>query len=362
MSASRLAAALDNSPAAQCIPTTGNLRKATSMSSLDYSADTIAALASINHMKEIQAERAAKGELEAALPVVAPQRAAQLPFWAEPVRGAPNALLRSALFAAIQSGKRRELGERIEPGKPKKGVTIAAQEGIRISFAGDQLNQYDADVFFEATHRVRLHPLETECLFTGYNFLKAIGCAVGKLNYEDLDDSFTRLRDGRVEIEWKINGRHYKFVGGLIASYVREKGSKLFKVTFSKEIIDLFAPACWTQLEWEERIALKGKTLALWLHSFYCSHVPGSGFTHSVAYLHEKSGSPRTLLKNFRTDLKAAVATLEKELGWKAVWKGDLLTIMRPPSAAQIRHLNKVKQGRKKQPKRALSGLNGLFG
>jgi hypothetical protein len=193
------------------------------------------ALASIKRMEEIHAGRAARGELEATLPPATQQRAAQLPIWPEPVRGAPNTLLRSAFFAGIHSKKRRELGSRISPDRPKQGVTIAAQEGSRITYAGDQLNQYDADVFFEALHRARGNPLPTECIFTGYDFLKSIGRAVGKLNYQDLNDSLTRLRDGRVEIEWKINGRRYKFVGGLINNFIREENSKLFKVAFAKE-------------------------------------------------------------------------------------------------------------------------------
>jgi hypothetical protein len=324
------------------------------------SADEKESLAAISRMAQHRAEAIARGELEPALPATTAQRTEQIPFWPEPMRGAPNALLRSALFAAIQSGKRRELGFRVNPNEPKQGVTIAAQDGIRITYAGDQLNQYDADVFFEAAHRARGNPLPTECLFPGYDFLKGISRTDSKGNYKDLDNSLTRLRNGCIVIEWKINGRHYKFVGGLIASYVREEKSKLFKVTFSKEIIDLFAPACYTQLEWEERMTLKGKPLAQWLHSFYCSHVPG--FAFSVAYLHEKSGSARTLLKYFRRDLKAALATLEKELGWQAAWKGDLLTLKRPLSLSQTRHLTHAKQGRKKRPKRAISELSDLFG
>jgi hypothetical protein len=265
----------------------------------------------------------------------------QLPLWAEPVRGAPNTLLRSALFAAIQSGKRKELGIRINMSEPKRAVTmIASQKGDTIKYAGDQLNQYDADVFFEALHRARGNPLPTECIFTGYNFLKAIGRSDAEENYHDLNNSLTRLRDGRIEIDWKApGGKEWHYEGGLIADFVREKNSRLFKVTFSKTIRDLFAPACWTQLEWEERMALKGKPLAQWLHSFYSSHVP-TPVPLSAAYLHEKTGSARTLLKHFKEDLKPALATLEKKLGWQAIWESDLLTVMRQPSASQIRHLN----------------------
>jgi hypothetical protein len=291
----------------------------------------------------------------------------QLPRWPEPVRGAPNTLLRSAFFAAIHSKRRKELGLRIKPAEPKKGVIIAAQEGSFITYAGDQLNQYDADVFFEALHRARHHPLETECFFRGYDFLKAIGRPDGKREYEDLNNSLTRLRDGRVVINWKIGRDQYEFNGSLISSYEREINSKLYKVTFANKIHALFAPACWTQLEWEERMALKGKPLAQWLHGYFSSHA--SPFPVSAVFLHQKTGSARPLLKHFRSDLKEALKTLENFLGWKASWNDDLLTLERTPSGAQARHLARCanaakaanKRRRQRQGRGQPASLNNLI-
>jgi Replication initiator protein A len=283
----------------------------------------------------------------------------QLPLWPEPVRGAPNTLLRSAFFAAIHSKKRQKLGTDTSPDKEPEGITIAAQDGIRIKYAGTQLNQYDADVFFEALHRARHHPLETECFFRGYDFLKAIGRRDGKPEYEDLNNSLRRLSNGTVDLEWKMNGRHYIFTGHLISSYIREKNSKLYKVTFAKEIRDLFAPACWTQLEWEERMALRGKPLAQWLHGFYCSHVPR--FALSTAFLHEKTGSLRPSLRRFREDLKAALATLENTLAWKTIWDGDLLTIDRQPSASQARYIRRSLRKRLSKPKQHRPARRDFF-
>jgi hypothetical protein len=187
--------------------------------------------------------------------------------------------------------------------------------------------------------------------------LKAIGRRVGQEQYEDLDDSLTRLRDGRVEVEWAINGREYTFVGGLLSKYVREKSTKLYKVAFSKEIRALFAPACWTRLEWQERQDLKGQPLAQWLHGYFSTHA--EPYPVSVKFLHEKSGSPTKLLKHFRTELKNALAVLEKRLGWKAAWNGDLITMNRPPSSSQVRHLinHQTAQNSQREPKREGQGL-----
>jgi len=281
----------------------------------------------------------------------------QLPLWPEPVRGAPNAILRSALFAGIHSKKRQRLGIQTKPEKEPNPVTVAAQNGITIKYAGTQLNQYDEDVFFESLHRARHHPLETECLFRGYDFLKAIGRSDSALNYEDLDDSLTRLRNGNLVMEWEHKGRRYHFNGSLISHYIREETTKLYKVTFANEIKILFAPACWTQLEWEERRALKGHPQAQWMHSYFSSHA--EPFPVSPAFLHEKSGSRRTLLNEYRKDLRKALATLKNVLGWQASWEDDLITVTRPPSASQARHL--ITKAATKKPKRQLKrGKKGL--
>ena len=94
----------------------------------------------------------------------------RLPLWPEPARGAPNDVLRSALFAAIQ-GKGREF---------IKHYLIAAYDGNQIEYTGEQLEQSDLDVWEQVLHLARQHPLGTVCQFKGGAFLKAIGRSRGK--------------------------------------------------------------------------------------------------------------------------------------------------------------------------------------
>ncbi len=281
---------------------------------------------------------------------------AQLPIWPEAVRGGPNAILRSALFAGIQSKKRQTLGTQSRPDKMPEGVPIASQDGIKITFAGTQFNQYDADVFFETLHRARRQKLETACEFQGAEFLKSIGRSCSTLCYEDLEQSLDRLRRGSVYLEWVANGRRYIFSGGLIAYYIRETTTKTYKVTFASEILTLFSPASWTQLEWHERMALKGKPLAQWLHSYFSTHA--HAFPVSVSFLHEKSGSPTTLEKHFKVELKNALKVLETTLDWTITWNRDLVTVARTPSPCQTRHLAKkgAKAKRMKEMRAAQEG------
>ena len=64
----------------------------------------------------------------------APAKVIQLPLWPEAKRGAPNAVLRGALFPAIQ-GKNR--------GGLLRKVLIATQDGVTIRYTGWQLDQAD---------------------------------------------------------------------------------------------------------------------------------------------------------------------------------------------------------------------------
>ena len=280
------------------------------------------------------------------------QAQSQLPMWPDAVRGGPNVLLRSAFFAGIQSCKRKTLGHQTSPEKEPEGVEIAAQDGQSIKYAGTQLNQYDADVFFEVLHLSRRHALGNEAAFTGASFLASIGRSRNNLNYEDLDNSLRRLKRGTVDVSWIIGMKRYVYVGSLINSYTRELESKLYRVTLSPEIRTLFAPASWTQIEWEERMKLRGKPLAQWLHSYFSTHA--RPYPVSVGFLKEKTGSPTKLLKHFKVELRTALQTMQDLIGWSIEWDGDLVKVMRPPTDSQARHLNRV-DGRKKAMEAAIA-------
>jgi hypothetical protein len=86
----------------------------------------------------------------------------QLPLWPEPVRGAPNSFLRSALFAAIQGKTRTGLKKQL----------LGSLQGLTVRYTGEQLDQSDLDVWEQAVHLARSHPLGNVCHFTAYAFLK----------------------------------------------------------------------------------------------------------------------------------------------------------------------------------------------
>lgn len=256
----------------------------------------------------------------------------QLPLWPEPARGTPNSFLRSSLFAAIQGKTRKAL----------KNELLGAQKGYSVKFTGWQLDQSDLDVWEHAVHLARLHPLGNVCTFKANAFLKAIGRSNGKKDYVWLNESLTRLVACAVEI------RHGSkvFVGSLLSSAPRDEETGVYKLRLDPDTIKLYGSADWTSLEWQQREALKGKPLALWLHGFYATHA--QAYPMKVETLKELSGAGTKSNKHFAAALKRAFADLDAIAGIKATFDGDIVTVKREPTPAQKKHLTSNTRRRKK--------------
>jgi hypothetical protein len=251
----------------------------------------------------------------------------QLPLWPESVRGAPNSFLRSALFAAIQGKGRRAL----------KYELLGSIRGITIKFTGWQLDQSDLDVWEQAVHLARLHPLGNICQFTANAFLKAIGRSNGKRDYAWLHGVITRLVACAVEIR-----RGSKiFTGSLLSSCARDEATGIYKMTLDPDMIKLYGSADWTGIEWDQRQQLRSKPLALWLHGYYASHA--APLPVKVETLRMLSGSRTAELWKFRQLLRTALGELEI-VGAIEAWEiddNDLVHISRGKGItdSQRRHL-----------------------
>jgi hypothetical protein len=64
--------------------------------------------------------------------------------------------LRSALFAAIQGKTRARLKKQL----------LGSVQGVAVRYTGEQLDQSDLDVWEQAVHLARRHPLGNVCHFT----------------------------------------------------------------------------------------------------------------------------------------------------------------------------------------------------
>ena len=263
-----------------------------------------------------------------------------LPIWPDEVRGGPNPLLRSAFFAAVASKHRKIFADQAVASKEPEGILIAAQDGVTIKYTGTQLNQYDADVFFEILHRSRRSPLGTFAIFSGSDFLKSIGRVRNNLNYEDLDTSLRRLKRGTVDVAWRgANSRPMQYTGSLLAEVERETESKLYKVSLFPKIKILFEPTSLTYLQWPDRKKLLRAPLAQWLHSYFSTHA--RPFPITVSWIQEKSGHADSRRADFLRTLRNAVKVLKDQLGWEVEWTGDLLKVAHKPTSSQMRHIER---------------------
>lgn len=254
-----------------------------------------------------------------------PAKIYQLPLWPDPVRGAPNSFLRSALFAAIQGKGRKQM----------KRELLSSIQGVTVRYTGEQLDQSDLDVWEQAIHLSRRHPLGNVCHFTGYAFLKSLGRNTGTADYEWLHNTITRLVACAVEIrlDQKV------FTGSLLYNCERDEASSNYKLTLDPKTVQLYGWNDWTALDWNQRTALRRKPLALWLHGFYSTHA--APFPIKVETLHQLSGSTTKNLHHFKANLKIALSDLEAATGIKGTIDGDLVTVERHGTRAQQRHLRR---------------------
>lgn len=257
----------------------------------------------------------------------------QLTLWPELVRGTPNEFIRSALFPAIQGKTRRYI----------KGELVASLKADNVKFTGLQLDQSDFDVWLQCTHLARVSPFGEKCLFKKNAFLKAIGRSNGKHDYEWLDGVLIRLQASFVEV--RKGNKWVRF--NLIERVAGDDAAGLVALTVPRPLSELFISNNWTSLEWEQRKALKGKPLALWLHSFYASHA--QPLPIKVETLKDLSGSKTKETRNFKIALKRAFIQLEAISGIIATFSGNLVSVEKIPTQAQARHLlKKTSQSRKK--------------
>ena len=247
----------------------------------------------------------------------------QLPLWPEPKRGAPNAVLRGALFAAVQ-GKGRIAMER---------TILAAQDGVTIRYTGWQLTQSDLDVWEQALHLARTQALGTRCRFTEKGFLQALGRQSGKSGRDWLRAALARLTATAVEIS---DGR--RTYGGSLMEFYRDEDTGRTVLEINPKLAPFFGRSQWTQIDWEQRQRLRGKPLALWLHGFYATHAAPHALT--VEYLHKLSGSRTKELRYFKKNLTQAIRDLEAAGAIRGFEiRDNLVHVQTVPSKSQQRHL-----------------------
>lgn len=238
----------------------------------------------------------------------------QLRFWPDDRRGAPNALLRSALFSAGKPTNTRKLF---------KQHTLAVLGPCTISYTGPQLYQPELDVWLELVHRCRLRELGTGTEFPVRSFLKSLGRSAGKSDYKALVGTFRLLASTLIEVAARDDkGRVRGYMGHLVDSLEHNEATGGWRATLNPKIASLFAPSEHTWLHAGARQALGRSFLAKWLHGYFSTHQ--APFPISVERLRELSGSStKQQLRDFRRSVRKAldeVAAVERADGRGFEW------------------------------------------
>ncbi|WP_312602580.1 plasmid replication initiator TrfA [Pseudomonas luteola] len=217
-----------------------------------------------------------------------------LPEWSEAVRGVPNAILRGALFAAIQGKTRRYL----------KGEVVEQSDGFRIQYTGMQLDQSDLDVWETLVHISRHLPQGDKIFFKANNVLSYLGRPNGGDHYRWLSESIDRMVACSIKITLEDR---YTYASNLLKVW-RDTVTQEYVVQMDQNLLSLYSHG-WTQINWRQRDALRGKPIALWLHGWYCSHSDPEDIT--IERIMTLCGSGAAQKGSFKTRLKAGLADLK---------------------------------------------------
>lgn len=241
----------------------------------------------------------------------------QLPECPDTMRVIPSALLRSALFGIVRRGGRRHIN----------GETLTSWKGASIRYKGEQLDQYDLDVWLHVLHIVRAQSFAVaRANFTARGFLKSMGRKVSGASAKVLFGSLERMVACAVTVT--LNGR--SFTGSLVEEIYRE-GEK-YVVRLNPKLCRLFDSG-YTRLSWDTRLALP-TDLSRWLHGYVLSHQAALASPHRIAIktLCALTGSSASTLRKFRQTLKQAMTSLEtSNVVWRwRITEGDALEFVRP--------------------------------
>jgi hypothetical protein len=237
-----------------------------------------------------------------------------LPTWREDRRGSPNSLMRCALFAAIQSKDRLDL----------KKAEIFSQQGVSVTYTGQQLNQEDMTVWVALVDLMKGDPLGKQCNFTAHSILKHLGLGTGGSAHERLNDAVLRMTACAVVIKTD----KYTYGGSLIHDFMIDESTKHYKITLNRHLIKLFGDNDWTAINWEQRKQLRHKPLCQKLHDYYSSHE--KPLPLSLQFLSDITGSVNKQKAGFKAKVKIALEELAR-IGFLRSYsiEGDIVKVER---------------------------------
>lgn len=244
-----------------------------------------------------------------------PANVVSFPVCRDSARAVSNILLRCALFGAIKRGRRAF----------RQRFPLAGLGNNILLVTGIVLDQADRDVWDAVIHLHRGVRLGDPVLIPAHQLLKIIGRSTGKSDVEWLKGALSRLQSTVIEAS---DGR-YAYSGPMIMHWVRDDETGHQAITLNPKIAELYGADGWTAVEHDQRMAIKGKVLAQWLHSFFSSHA--KPFPIKLDTIKALCGSETKEKRKFRQQLKDALRELSEATSWKCFLSDeDLVHVEKP--------------------------------
>ena len=284
-------------------------------------------------VEAIQAAARSRKKVEPVKPPPAEPTQLQLPFpWGEEVRGAPNILIRSAIFAVVRPGQRRWY----------KQEQIGALDGYTIIYTGEQLDQGDLDIWQQAVHLCK-HDLGNYVACSKKQLLRDLGRIDGRENKLWLMRGLDRLvaTSAKLVDTNACSKEDAPTLNENMLGYMMDGDRLMLRV--SVKWANFFIRDAYTLIDWQRRLAIPTRSqLTKWLHDFYSSHA--DPFRMKVETLRDLCGSKTTDINRFRANLREALDELvDEKIGLLTSWsidpKTDLVTVQKNASPTQNRHL-----------------------
>lgn len=243
-----------------------------------------------------------------------------LPDWPEGVRGAPNEILRSALFTVRNRNQARQY---------LKDVNVVVVGEGQIRYRGEELRQDDELVWLHLLHLAKGTALGSGVTFTPYAFLKGVGWPIKGQSYERLKTCIIRMVATAIQVSSKRLG--IQVTVSMIHRFECEDSVtriplKRWQIWVAPEMRLLFAEDNVTRVHWEQRKALPSG-IASKLHGYWSTHQ--KPYPVKVETLQRLCGSEMPP-KNFKQQTVEALEALV-EVGFLHGWEivNDLVTIRR---------------------------------
>jgi hypothetical protein len=221
-----------------------------------------------------------------------------LPFpqWPDDRRGAPNGVIRSAIFGVVAKGKRRRV----------VNYPVAGPADLEITMTGWRLDQHDCDIWLEVMHLAReAKPGET-VRFSIRGLLRSLRRSDnGSAGRNWLKGRLKALAETTIAFDGE---RKYGVIGALISSFEIDNITGEGVVMTNPKIRPLWESI--THINIAQRQALGSNQLAKSVHALLSSHA--DWMPMRLDTLMERVGAQYSEVRHFKSDLGAVLKDFKK--------------------------------------------------